>query len=34
VRGDSVALSQVFTINFLDLLWLVAHAFLAVSGVV
>jgi hypothetical protein len=33
--GDKVALrGQVFTINFLGLLWLMAHAFLAVSGVV
>jgi len=31
--GDNVALrGQVFTINFLGLLWLVAHAFLAVLG--
>ena len=33
--GDNVALrGQVFTINFLALLWLMAHAFLAVLGVV
>ena len=33
-RGDNVALrGQVFTINFLGLLWLMAHAFLAVLGV-
>ena len=33
--GDNVALrGQVFTINFLGLLWLMSHAFLAVSGVV
>lgn len=32
--GDNVALrGQVFTINFLGLLWLMAHAFLAVLGV-
>ncbi|MEJ6788895.1 MAPEG family protein [Brevundimonas sp. BR2-1] len=32
--GDNVALrGQVFTINFLGLLWLMAHAFLAVTGV-
>lgn len=32
--GDNVALrGKVFTINFLGLLWLMAHAFLAVSGV-
>lgn len=32
--GDNVALrGQVFTINFLGILWLMAHAFLAVSGV-
>jgi hypothetical protein len=31
--GDNVALrGQVFTINFLGLLWLMAHAFLAVLG--
>ncbi|MDP3656416.1 MAG: MAPEG family protein [Brevundimonas sp.] len=31
--GDNVALrGQVFTINFLGLLWLMAHAFLAVVG--
>ena len=33
--GDNVALrGQVFTINFLGLLWLMAHAFLAVLGAV
>lgn len=33
-RGDNVALrGQVFTINFLGLLWLMAHAFLAVLGI-
>ena len=33
--GDNVALrGQVFTINFLGLLWLMAHAFLAVLGVI
>ena len=32
--GDYVALrGQVFTINFLGLLWLMAHAFLAVLGI-
>ena len=32
--GDNVALrGQVFTINFLGLLWLMTHAFLAVLGV-
>jgi hypothetical protein len=32
--GDNVALrGQVFTINFLGLLWLMAHAFLAVIGI-
>ena len=32
--GDNVALrGQVFTINFLGLLWLMAHAFLAILGV-
>ena len=32
--GDNVALrGQVFTINFLGVLWLMAHAFLAVSGI-
>jgi len=32
--GDNVGLrGQVFTINFLGLLWLMAHAFLAVLGV-
>ena len=32
--GDNVALrGQVFTINFLGLLWLMAHAFVAVLGV-
>jgi len=32
--GDNVALrGQVFTINFLGLLWLMAHALLAVLGV-
>ncbi len=32
--GDNVALrGQVFTINFLGLLWLMGHAFLAVLGV-
>ena len=32
--GENVALrGQVFTINFLGLLWLMAHAFLAVLGV-
>ena len=32
--GDNVALrGQVFTINFLGLLWLMAHAFLAVLGI-
>lgn len=33
-QGDNVALrGQVFTINFLGVLWLMAHAFLAVLGV-
>ena len=33
-RGDNVALrGQVFTINFLGVLWLMAHAFLAVLNV-
>ena len=33
-RGDNVALrGQVFTINFLALLWLMAHALLAILGV-
>ena len=33
--GDNVALrGQVFTINFLGLLWLMAHAFLALLGVI
>ena len=33
-RGDNVALrGQVFTISFLGLLWLMAHAFLAVLGI-
>ncbi len=33
-NGDNVALrGQVFTINFLALLWLMAHAFLAILGV-
>ncbi|GAA0645243.1 MAPEG family protein [Brevundimonas lenta] len=33
--GDNVALrGQVFTINFLGLLWLMGHAFLAVVGLV
>ena len=33
--GDNVALrGQVFTINFLGVLWLMSHAFLAVLGVV
>ena len=33
--GDNVALrGQVFTINFQGLLWLMAHAFLAVLGVI
>jgi hypothetical protein len=32
--GDNVALrGQVFTINFLGVLWLMAHAFLAVLGI-
>lgn len=32
--GDNVALrGQVFTINFLGLLWLMGHAFIAVMGV-
>jgi hypothetical protein len=32
--GDNVALrGQVFTINFLGVLWLMAHAFLAVGGI-
>ena len=34
-RGDNVALrGQVFTINFLGLLWLMGHALLAVAGMV
>ena len=34
-RGDNVALrGQVFTINFLGLVWLMGHAFLAVIGAV
>ncbi len=33
-NGDNVALrGQVFTINFLALLWLMTHAFLAILGV-
>jgi hypothetical protein len=32
--GDNVALrGQVFTINFLGVLWLMAHAFLAILGI-